>query len=338
MWTVRLPFCTLLRKAMKKEKPHILNRILSPLGVKVKRTLPGEYRTFSAAGKPTARRIGRFEILMYPSSQLFHIYGECPGYQAELGLIVKVVVGNSPRARVLDVGANVGDTLAIIRTHCDAPVLAIEGDGPSFELLARNVTMFPGAEALKAFLGERVESISADIRQVGWNATLLPTKPTTVGGAGEVVHLDTLDRILSGREERADYRFLKIDAEGFDFRIIRGAKEFLSDIHPVLFFEYNRGSADPPGEDAIATLAGLAGMGYRDMLVFDAGGRLVLRANLSMADLIRDLHDYIQGGMGMGYFDVCLFHASDQAIADQCAALERARRAFPPRASHGGGI
>ena len=323
---------------MAERKPHVANRILSRFGFKVKRTLPGEYRPFAAAGKPTARRIGRFDILMYPSSQLFHIYGECPSYQAGLGLIAKAVVGDSPRARIIDIGANVGDTLAIIRSHCDAPVLAIEGDDASFELLSRNVKMFPGAEALKAFLGERAESMPANIRQAGWNATLLPTKSVPDGGAGNVVRLDTLDHILSGREERRDYRFLKVDAEGFDFRIIRGARKLLSEIHPVLLFEYNRGSADPPGEDALATLADLAQMGYHDMLVWDAGGRFLLRTNLSMADLIRDLHDYIQGGMGMGYFDICLFHTADQEVADRCAALERSRRVFVPRAAHEGGV
>ncbi|MGC9217635.1 FkbM family methyltransferase [Acidithiobacillus sp.] len=322
---------------MMKKKPHIVNRILSPLGVKVKRTLPGEYRPFSAAGKPTARRIGRFEILMYPSSQLFHIYGECPGYQAELGHIARAVVCGTPGARIIDVGANVGDTLAIIRSHCDAPVLAIEGDDASFELLARNTKIFPSVEALKAFLGEREEDISANIRQAGWNATLLPTGTSPGDGRGKVVRLDTLDRILSGRPERPDYRFLKIDAEGFDFRIIRGARVFLSEIHPVLLFEYNRGSSDPPGEDAIATLVDLAQMGYHDMLVWDAGGRFLLRADLSMTGLIRDLHGYIEGGMGLGYLDICLFHTTDHEVASRCADLGRSRRAHTPRPAHEGG-
>ena len=54
-----------------------------------------------------------------------------PQYSENLGIIAKIVNQKYSNSPVVDVGANVGDSAAIISSYCYIPILCIEGN-PKF--------------------------------------------------------------------------------------------------------------------------------------------------------------------------------------------------------------
>lgn len=310
---------------MPEKRPHFLNRMLAPLGLRVSRVAhPG----YSTAGTPIPVRVGRFDIQMYPASQLCHLYRHNPAYSSEIGQIAVCVAEKYPGLRVVDVGANVGDTLAVIKSHINVPVLAIEGDEMSYRLLESNAALFPDTEILKVFLGEKEESLAATVEKAGWNATILPTPAAGSVDGAEILSLVTLDKVMSSRSDGQQYKLLKVDTEGFDLRILRGAIQFLRAGRPVVFFEYNRPNFAALGEDGIEFFKWLGSLGYSDVLVWDPSGRFVLKTGLDHAEALTDLDGYIGAGRGVvSYLDFCVFHASDGDLASKSATAARLARA-----------
>jgi hypothetical protein len=80
--------------------------------------------------------------------------------------------------------------------------------------------------------------------------------------------MSTLDAFCLDRE-RLD--FLKVDTDGFDFEVLRGAEESIKRHHPVLFFEFTPDFLDQPAAD----LTWLQGLGYQRLTCFSARGQLV---------------------------------------------------------------
>jgi FkbM family methyltransferase len=257
-------------------------------------------------------------------SPLRAIFEEHPDYTGMLARIVAIVVRKYPDASMIDVGANVGDTVAVARSAAAIPVVCFEGDPAVFPFLERNIRQFPGVTAHRVFLGERTETIAVDVDKAGWNATIVPR----ASGATQALELRALDDFLAAHPVAGRPRILKVDAEGFDARILRGAARLLAEQRPVVLFEYNRYNMAAIAEEGWPLFGWLRGLGYSRAFFYDAAGRFVLAAVLEAGELVRDLHEYADGwNAPVSYFDVCAFHSDDDDIASTFAAEERAHRA-----------
>jgi hypothetical protein len=124
---------------------------------------------------------------------------------------------------------------------------------------------------------------------------------------------------------------VKIDAEGFDCSIIRGATNFLREVQPVIHFEYNRENMDAIGELGIDTLLLLSDLGYSHVAVHDPWGRLLCSTALSEQNFIKDLYDYSDGALGrIPFYDITAFHESDSDLAAEFLEIERRERNNKP--------
>jgi hypothetical protein len=140
----------------------------------------------------------------------------------------------------------------------------------------------------------------------------------------------SLDDFLAARPKAPAFKLVKIDAEGFDCAIIRGAQNFLRQTRPVLTFEYNRDNMEAIGDKGLDTLALLAGLGYSQVAFHDCSGRFFATTTLADATFLQDLHDYADGKHGaIYYFDLTVFHREDDDIARRFVEAERARRLQP---------
>lgn len=62
---------------------------------------------------------------------------------------------------LIDVGANVGDTIAVVKTEVDVPVIGVEGDEVTFSYLEKNSKQFNNnTNVVKTFLGEKSEELN----------------------------------------------------------------------------------------------------------------------------------------------------------------------------------
>jgi FkbM family methyltransferase len=266
----------------------------------------------SKAGKVKKVQVGKFVIDMPGNNVQISTYKYRPDANSILGTLAAAIAEKYPDLAVIDIGANVGDTIAVIKSAIDVPVIGIEGDAISFGFLQKNAPLFSNLTLIQSFLGEKKENIQVAFEKSGWNTTLVPS------ANGQTLSLKTLDEVLSdeGLFNRT-LKMLKIDCEGFDTIILRGAGELLQKHRPVIFFEYNKTNMNAIGEDGLSTLFSMEQYGYHSALFFDNYGRFMLRAPLSDKALISALHDYTEDGVSqVGYYDICLFHQQDEQLSD----------------------
>jgi FkbM family methyltransferase len=233
-----------------------------------------------------------------------------PQYGANLGRLAHEVERKYPDSTIVDVGANVGDSAAIIRNHgVNRPILCIEGDERFFHVLVENAKVMPGVAALKAMVGGETAAIEGRIERALGNARIVPDRSN-----GTSVALESLADILRQRPSHRNVKLIKIDTEGLDVPIVLGNRTLLAETQPVMFLEYSP-SLFPRGRDSHAALAqDLAGMGYRHALVWDNTGDFLLGFGLEQSTILEDLTDFYSGRHGYRYADLALFADPDRDL------------------------
>ncbi len=296
------------------------NRVLEYIGLRVVRCR----RRILLFRSVCQTKVSGFTIDVPSRSVIANHYIENTDYSAHLGVLLKFVASKYPEGSALDVGANVGDTACILKAAVpDYPLLCVEGDPLTFPFLEKNIRQFAKTEAAQFFLGERSETLFASISKQGWNGTIHPSESEF----SQKIDIISLDDLLESRQDTNNFHLLKIDAEGFDCRILRGSRRTIQRVHPVICFEYNRDNLTALGEEGIDTLEMLEELGYTNLVLHDSDGRFFSAGNLKDKPFVRDIHDYSDGKNGaIYYFDFTVFHQTDSDIADEFLAAERQRR------------
>lgn len=239
--------------------------------------------------KPVIINIGKYRIEMPGNNVQRSNYIIFPDLNALLGRLASAIYFKYSGMAAIDIGANVGDTIAVIKSVVNIPVVGIEGDDISFDYLTKNIQQFSNVSIIKAFLGEKPETITANFSSVGWNTTISPSEKGT-----DQVSIRTLNDVISN-EIRKDlnYKLLKSDVEGFDTIVLRGAAQIIKRYKPVLFFEYNRTIMKRNGEEGLSTIFSFRDFGYDKIVFFDHMGTLLLFTSLANKEVITHLHEYI---------------------------------------------
>ena len=272
----------------------------------------------------TEVRVGSFVLQMKKSSLLPEIYAKNPGYSGELGRAAGLYSTKYPDCAMLDIGANYGDSVAVVKSVVDMPVICYEGDPVAYDLLIKNLVQFRAVTAFNCYLGEKDESLSATVEKGGWNSTLVPGH----GETSRAIQLRSIDSLAeSGGVEYLKCKIIKIDTEGFDFRIMRGSMKYIEKTKPLIVVEYNRDNMGRINENGIDTLWQLRDLGYDRIVFFDGQARFVISLSLADKSMVQDLHDYADGRQGAIYhYDLCIFHRSDADLAKSFEDSERLRR------------
>ncbi|NCT95656.1 MAG: FkbM family methyltransferase [Chitinophagaceae bacterium] len=271
------------------------------------------------AGRIYPVQVGNYRIDMPGNNPQISNYKYEPQVNSQLGRLTACLAQKYPDISVIDIGANVGDTIAVIKTHIEVPVIGIEGDDISYRFLEKNTRQFQQVSIIKEFLGEKKETVQVAFEKGGWNTTLVPSS------TGQSLTLKTLDQVLTEhRMEQRRLKLLKIDCEGFDTIIIRGAGDLLRKQKPVLYFEYNKTNMEAIGEDGLSTLFALEQFGYRRAVFFDNKGRYFMSLPLSQRDIITQIHHYAdETHSEIAYYDLCLFHEEDAELEARFVEQER---------------
>lgn len=147
-----------------------------------------------------------------------------------------------PGDTYVDVGGHIGyhASLAALRTGPTGRVFALEADPTMHERLGANLRQFPWAKAVHTAVWERSGSLeferSAERHESGWG-TLTAVRDLRRGEHLRVA-ATTLDEFCAQAAiERLDA--VKIDAEGSELSILRGAGEVLGRFRPFLVMEIN---------------------------------------------------------------------------------------------------
>jgi FkbM family methyltransferase len=249
-------------------------------------------------GDPVVRhRVAGVELELLLSHELPFYLHDHPSYGQNAGELAALAGGP-----VVDVGANVGDTAAIVRAHTEAPVLCVEGEDRFFELLRRNaVRLAPAPELAHAFVA--AGPVQGRVVTAAGTARVVP-------GEGEV-EARTLGEILADHPSFARPRLLKLDTDGMDVPILLAELELLARLRPVLFFEYDPHlGADPRVFEALHAI------GYERAFVWENTGDPAGGLRLADPQAVHDLHRRYAGHGGSRYADIAVLHADDAALAE----------------------
>ena len=217
---------------------------------------------------------------------------------------------------MIDVGANVGDSWALAAGGAQDTFLLVEGCARFFRFLQRNTAGIPGLTLVHCLLSDREADVAARIAVGRGNARVVEGD----AGAG-YLHYRSLDGLLETHPTFRSASLLKVDVEGFDARVLRGARQLLASARPTVLFEHQPYHIVRRGEDDRAVFDELASAGYRHFVLYDNRGYLVGEVSVNepwldtFLDYARQQFDY--------FFDVCCFHDTRHDAREAFLARER---------------
>jgi FkbM family methyltransferase len=273
------------------------------------------------AGDPLITyQIGDRSIQLPISHDLPHFQKVFPYYARNLGRITAILHQAHPDLAAVDVGANVGDSVAIIREHDEIPVLAIEGDRRFFALLERNAkALGPDLYLRCVMVGDSIGSGSGGMEARGGSAHYVEGIANN-----SPVRFERLSQIIGDAQQLAGRKLLiKIDTDGLDERIIKSEEAFLAARKPFLFFEYDPFHFERYNDDGFAVFASLRRAGYTRVLAYENTGELRESIAIEDEERLTRLHRFYSGRGGQAYVDLSAFHRDDEAAFATVLASER---------------
>jgi FkbM family methyltransferase len=275
-------------------------------------------------------RVGRFELTLSPDHQL-DLWHKSERMDAPpLAEIARIAGRKYPDLAAIDIGANVGDTAALICHHLDVPVLCIEGQPVFAAYLRKNLARLPaGIEVVECLVGAPAGDVPVEqLRRHNGTAVFLPTAPQKVGG--RTVRMRPLSDILRDHPRFARPRLIKIDTDGLDFEILLSSRDVIAETHPILFFEYTLDVRQDACRQSIAAISRLQELGYDRFLVYDHAGHFLRVIDGDVIGPFRDMNRYfmsqrLAGHWIIHHFDIAAFSTAD---ADLALALRDAHRAM----------
>ncbi len=183
--------------------------------------------------------------------------------------VVEALLGLSPRGGVVfDIGAHHGfmSLVAALAVGADGRVAAFEPNPLSIRHLERNLARNRSAqvEIVSAAVGDRIGTVSLNIQKgtATWNTSIYQE---FIQRGYEIeqreVPMTTIDAYV--RETGLVPNVMKIDVEGAECLVLKGAQETIERHRPALIMEFNPAAAQAAGTTIGELVNGLFRQGYR---------------------------------------------------------------------------
>ena len=217
---------------------------------------------------------------------------------------------------VIDVGANIGDGLALCRMHgCQSRYIAVEGCKDFLSLLYTNAFLNSGRFGEFKLVDKYIDIGTGNVRvsAISGTASLLPADHASSSiEAGDFVSLSSVDDGTAG--------LIKIDTDGNDAKILLNNIAYLKDNHPVIWAEAEVFTIESLAEwnQALEQMSPI----YEYIMAFDNFGFLVTTGKVAESiATIKTLLSYIHnqrtcdhalfGQPKIYYLDLAFFSADD---------------------------
>lgn len=257
-------------------------------------------------------RIGSFELAV-PSRHILRQLTQVQPYRDQaIGIIAGQAGLKYPDLALVDVGANIGDTAARMASHASNSLILVEPSDYFFRILRRNAEEIPNETLLLQSLVGDGSTISGSLDHWGGTAEFMDSE------TGPRVPTRRLSDIATAHQ--LGIALVKIDTDGFDFKIVLSSIDWLAETKPALFFEVHVRS-EGALSDANMTFGALAQIGYRRFLVWDDAGLHMLTTDsvAAVADLNRYLFKNWESPdtrKSVFNYDVLCLSATDSDIAE----------------------
>lgn len=263
--------------------------------------------------------IGPYKIKLPYTHQLPHYQERFKNYDKKLGLILSAVEQSCTLNTIIDVGANVGDTAALIRCYTDAQILCIEGDVEFISYLKANANMISNVIISECYVGDNKE-VRGEIERANGTARI-----NSSGSSESRIQLKLIEEVLKENNlVNNQINFIKIDTDGFDFSLIMNHKNLISESLPHMFFEYDICFNDEDKLKSLEVISFLEGCGYV-FIIYDNFGNLMDYCDKDINQRFTFLNEFIlssrKNGGGVYYLDI--FASTDAKIAQNIIQEDR---------------
>jgi FkbM family methyltransferase len=204
----------------------------------------------------------------------------------------------------IDIGANIGDTVAAFFQQESDTFLAVEPNPNFNKLLRENWGSNRNVIIVEEVCSSGSKEGNFEIQQASGTAIINQSKE------GIVIKCRSLDEILEDHPSAKTCNVLKIDTDGHDYEVIRGAHKLIIRNKPVVLFECDVfENANYVGE-CLEALSIFSQAGYKHFLVYDNFGHLMGRYCLSDLTAFKNLLFY-QLTSTFCYFDILIMRDED---------------------------
>lgn len=143
---------------------------------------------------------------------------------------------------VLDIGANSGQFAKQMRDdiHFTGHILSFEPVSTAFQLLKANAKDDPAWEVYNYAIGDTEEKCEINIAGNSYSSSLLNMLPSHIRSAPEsqyigkeMIDIKTIDSLFDDLCKSSKNVYMKIDTQGFESKVLKGAENSLAHIDTV---------------------------------------------------------------------------------------------------------
>ncbi|WP_392534984.1 FkbM family methyltransferase [Nostoc sp. C117] len=182
-------------------------------------------------------------------------------YDKFIGVLAKYLPNNQDF--IVDIGANVGDTTALLLQYCLNPIICIEADEEFFGIMEYNLSQY----------NQRIVFVNSFVSGNKLkNVELVKNRGTAraVESKTKTLKSDSLESIIKN-SHLGKCILIKTDTDGFDFEIILSSLSIIKEHSPILYWE-NEISSLKDVELAKDLLNKLENINYTKYIVIDNFG------------------------------------------------------------------
>jgi FkbM family methyltransferase len=243
--------------------------------------------------------------LKLPLSHLLPVYLQQSRFYDRLPQrISEYIHKNQGHLNCIDVGANIGDTIASFYKEDTDTFLAIEPNPKFNKLLTENWGWNKNVTVVSDICSSSSSEGTFVIQEKSGTASIIQTN------YGIKMSRRQLDEIVNNHPFATNSNVLKIDTDGHDFEVIAGSKRLLLRNLPVVLFESDAFENTNYVEDCERTLNLLKQIGYNYFLLYNNFGNLMGRYSLSDLSTFQNLL-FFQLTSDFYYFDILVMKDED---------------------------
>jgi len=254
------------------------------------------------------------KLALTQNHPLFNILESAPNYQKNLAKIAQNVFAKYSLSTMGDVGANIGDTASLIRSKTNIPILCIEGDEEYFKYLEKNTKYLRNVTRVCTLVGDGKVAGNLSLERIRAQGTmrLVPSKKKIKTNTNR----NTVDSIIFTQPILKPVKLIKVDTDGFDTQVLRGAKKIIKRNKPVIFMEYTPDLIINHDSSYLSFIRKNIIKTHPNMTVFDHLGTTLFsaRANNAAARLV-EITDYLlKPNRLMPYVDLAFSTDTDRSL------------------------
>jgi FkbM family methyltransferase len=221
-------------------------------------------------GDPSCRMEIHGRQMMLPLSHLLPVYLDSkPLYDRLPRKVSEYLMDTDGFVTGIDVGANIGDTIAAFTSSPKNRFLAIEPNPHFRRYLDENWKEVPNVAAISVLCSSSTTETSVVVEEQHGTARLVAS------AGGDVMEQTTLDAIIKRMPEFKDANVLKIDTDGYDLKILLGAKSLIESNKPAVLFECDAFTNQQYIPEFFDCMSMFRTCGYDSLLLYDNYGNFM---------------------------------------------------------------